>query len=289
MNPSRQTLLVTLFRAIRLVLHLFYGVSLAIVYPHFNRKLQLAIQRRWSQTLLSIFNIPMNVQGAQFASCPSGCLQIANHVSWMDIFVLNAIQPSHFIAKSEVRDWPIIGWLCTRAGTLFIERASRQGANTINHQIVEKLTHGERVGLFPEGTTTDGSRVGTFRPALVQPAIDASAVVSPVTIRYLDDEGNLSLNAPFTGDTTLVESIWNMLNGRQIIANVSYARPLQATGENRRALSTLAHSMVAENLTSAGRARRGSSTETRDVTPHGLLARPAFVLLFDATLYQLPD
>jgi 1-acyl-sn-glycerol-3-phosphate acyltransferase len=208
----------------------------------------------------------------------------------MDIFVLNAIQPSHFIAKSEVRDWPIIGWLCTRAGTLFIERASRQGANTINQQIIEKLSRGERVGLFPEGTTTDGSRVGTFRPALLQPAVDASAMVSPVTIRYQDNQGNLSLNAPFTGDTTLIESIWNMLNGQRIIANVTFSQSIQASGGNRRALSTLAHSVVSEQLATSIAPFGGRRvTDGTEQIPHGLLARPAFVSLFDATLYQLPD
>ncbi len=290
MNEANQTLLTTLIRAIRLVLHLVHGTSVAVVYPHLNRSRQLSVQKNWSRTLLSIFNIPLNVQGEQFISNCGGCLQIANHVSWLDIFVLNAIHPSHFIAKSEVRDWPIVGWLCRRSGTLFIERSSRQGASAISQQIVEKLSHGERIGLFPEGTTTNGLQVAAFRPSLMQPAIDANSVVSPVVIRYQDRAGNLSGNAPFTGDTTLVESIWNMLSGRQIFAQVIFAPPVQAAGKDRRALSNEVRTLVARNLDTISKlASKSARVGTEDIAPKGMLSRPTFALLFDATLYQLPD
>lgn len=290
MNELNQTLPTTLFRATRLVIHLIYGISVAVVYPQLSRNRQMGIQKSWSKTLLAIFNIPLDVKGSQFVSCRAGCLQIANHVSWMDIFVLNAIQPSHFIAKSEVRDWPVIGWLCRRSGTLFIERASRLGATAINQQIVEKLRHGERIGLFPEGTTTDGKHVGTFRPALIQPAIDANSVVSPVTIRYQNEDGSLSNNAPFTGDTTLLESIWNMLSGRQIFAQVTFAPSLLAVGNDRRALSNRAHAVIAQNLGSIGTLTNNHVTgEAGKTASPGILSRPPFALLFDTTLYQLPD
>ncbi|MGC2165931.1 MAG: lysophospholipid acyltransferase family protein [Gallionella sp.] len=290
MKTSNQTLPTILIRTIRLVLHLIYGVTVAVVYPRLNRDRQMEIQKNWSKTLLSIFNIPLDIQDEQFISCPDGCLQIANHVSWMDIFVLNAIQPSHFIAKSEVRDWPIIGWLCRRSGTLFIERASRQGATAISQQIVEKLRKGERIGLFPEGTTTDGRQVGTFRPSLLQSAIDANSIVSPVAICYQDRDGNLSSNAPFTGDTTLVESIWNMLSGRQIFARVTFAPPLQAGSDDRRALSNRAHQVIAHKLGTIGkRANNNATDEAEETVARGILSRPEFSLLFDTTLYQLPD
>jgi 1-acyl-sn-glycerol-3-phosphate acyltransferase len=100
------------------------GMLLAIIYPHLSRTRQRRILKSWSRQLLTILNIGIQIEGKQPTRIEGGHLMVANHVSWLDIFVLNAIHPAQFIAKSEVRDWPIIGWLCRRSGTMFIPRFS---------------------------------------------------------------------------------------------------------------------------------------------------------------------
>ena len=89
-------------------------------------------------------------------------LIVANHVSWLDIFVLNTLQPARFIAKSELKRWPLVGRFATNAGTLFIDRARRHDTHKVNRHAAEVLAHGDVIAIFPEGTTTDGRDVLPF-------------------------------------------------------------------------------------------------------------------------------
>ena len=86
-------------------------------------------------------------------------LLVANHVSWVDIFVVNALTPAAFVSKADVRQWPVIGWLAAVNETVFLRRGSRGHARVINEEIAERMRAGRHVALFPEGTTTDGSHV----------------------------------------------------------------------------------------------------------------------------------
>jgi len=180
---------VSLFRGGRLALHLFYAVLLAIFYPHLHQTRRRRTLKAWSRQLLDILNIGIRTEGPWPVRGEGGYLIVANHVSWLDIFVLNAIYPARFIAKAEVRNWPLIGWLCKRSNTIFIERAMRQDAASINRHVSLLLEQGACVGLFPEGTTTDGKQAGHFHSALIQPAIDAGAMLCPIALRYQDKNG----------------------------------------------------------------------------------------------------
>lgn len=258
--------LIGMIRGIHLVLHLIYGVVLAIGYPYLSRTRQQRILKTWSRQLLAIFNIGIQIEGQQPARPEGGCLMVANHVSWLDIFVLNAIHPARFIAKSEVRDWPIIGWLCKRTGTIFIERGLRQNTSLINMRISYLLGQGECVGLFPEGTTTDGNQVGNFHSALLQSAINARARLCPIALRYQDDDGELSTAAAFTGDTTLVRSIWKMLCCSHTNALVVRTPALMSTVKNRRELARTAQDAITQALRHIG------STQQTSAFPEDLIA-----------------
>ena len=113
--------LVALFRAARLALHIGYGLTLAIAYPWLALPIRQRILQSWSAGLLDIFNVRIQVaEGDPLHALRHGLI-VTNHISWLDVFVLNAVVPMRFVAKSEVRRWPVIGWLCARAQTLFIE------------------------------------------------------------------------------------------------------------------------------------------------------------------------
>ena len=172
------------YRFARLVAHLLYGCAIeALVFPFVNRARQLRIIKRWSRQLLDILHVRVHVAGA-LPAAHTPTIIVANHVSWLDIWILLAVCPLRLVAKSDIRRWPLIGWLAARAGTIFIERGKRHDTARINRAIVQTLTSGERVGIFPEGTTTDGTEIKPFHASLFQPALGAGARVVTAAIRY---------------------------------------------------------------------------------------------------------
>ncbi len=289
MDKHSPHILLSAFRGGRLALHLVHGVLLAIIYPNLKQTRQHRILKAWSRQLLSILNIGIQIEGQQPARGESGCLIVANHVSWLDIFVLNAIHPALFIAKSEVRNWPVIGWISRRSGTIFIERAMRQDASKIKQRVSLLLKQGACIGLFPEGTTTDGTQVGHFHSALIQPAIDAGVRLCPIALRYQNEDGYLSSAAAFTGDTTLAQSIWQILRCPQLNALVVFTPALLAVNENRRVLARTAQTAIAQGLQNVGITRQAITQPAASAVPQTMLSsQSAYALLINPALNQLP-
>lgn len=270
MDKHSPELPVSVFRGIRLALHLFYAALLAVFYPHLKPAKRRRILKTWSRQLLGILNIGIRTEGEWSVRGEGGCLVVANHVSWLDVFVLNTIYPSRFIAKAEVRNWPLIGWLCKRSNTIFIERAMRQDATSINQRVSLLLEQGVCVGLFPEGTTTDGKQVGHFHSALIQPAIDAGAMLCPIALRYQDENGKQSSTATFTGDMTLFESIWRILRSPRFDALLVFTPALATAGENRRVLARAAQEAISQGL--HARMRQTPEQETTSAVSQSLLS-----------------
>ena len=252
-------------------------------------KVQRRILKSWSRQLLLILNVVIQIEGQQHACGEEGCLIVANHVSWLDIIVLNAIHPSRFIAKSEVRDWPLIGWLCRRCGTVFIERALRQNASMINRHISLLLKQDVCIGLFPEGTTTDGIQVGHFHSALIQSAIDAGTRLLPIALRYQDEENKPSSAAAFVGDMTLAQSIWQILRCTRQNALFVYTPALMADNANRRVLALAAHEAISQVLRTIATGRQTVIQQQVSAFPKTRISsRSAYALLVDPLLNQLP-
>lgn len=289
MDKRDTDMLVSVFRAGRVAVHVVYGLLLAIPYPHLGQTRQRRIIKTWSRQLLSILNIGIQIEGMQPANGEGGCLVVANHVSWLDIYVLNALHPALFIAKSEVRSWPVIGWLSIRCGTIFIERALRRDVALVNRRLGNLLDQGTSIGLFPEGTTTDGKQVGHFHSALMQPAIDAGARVCPMALRYQHEDGEPAVAAVFVGDTALLKSIWRILRCPRLNALVAYTPMLQSAGENRRMLARTAQAAIAQALQNVSTARHANGQHAASATPPSLLSsRSAYALLVDPQPHNLP-
>ena len=234
--------LIALFRAARLALHLGYGLTLAIAYPWFGLALRRRILQNWSVGLLHIFNVCIEIAGDDPLHDLRRGLIVTNHISWLDVFVLNAVVPMRFVAKSEVRRWPVIGWLCARAQTLFIERGKARSAARVNVSLVDLLQRGESLAIFPEGTTTDGTKVLHFHSSLLQPAIDAGAQVHPIAIRYQDSSGALSMASAYIDEMSFGASMWNILSTPELHVRLVATPPLDASGTDRRNLtSTVRH------------------------------------------------
>jgi 1-acyl-sn-glycerol-3-phosphate acyltransferase len=162
---------------------------------------------------------------------------VANHVSWLDILAINAVQPARFVSKADVRAWPLIGWLVECGGTLFIERERKRDALRVVHQVAQTLQTGAVVALFPEGTTSDGNGLLPFHANLLQAAISTETPVQPVVLRFADPVHRFSPAAAYVGDTSLVQSLWWIVTARGLAAHVGWLSAETSAGRERRELS----------------------------------------------------
>jgi 1-acyl-sn-glycerol-3-phosphate acyltransferase len=177
------------------------------------------------------------------------CLIVGNHVSWLDTYVIHSIRPhARFVAKAEVRKWPLVGTMAEAFQTFFIRRGSRRDAARVKDAVAVALRNGETVAAFPEGTTSDGLVLGRFYPALFQSAVDARADVQPVAIRYRDADGRPSGAAAFIGEMTLLESLRRILLEPRLEAEIVFCAPIPSRGRTRRELAALAHASIARVL-----------------------------------------
>lgn len=250
------------WRLLRLSWHLVKGLWVAwLVYPRLNERHQRAAMRKWSRRLLAILAI--RVRSSAPAALPHRCMLVSNHVSWVDIFVLASRYPAIFVAKSEIRRWPLVGTLCSRAGTVFIERGRRSAAKRTNAILSAAIARGTLVSLFPEGTTTDGRSVATFHAALLQPAIDAGAQIQPAVIRYLDAHEGYCASPNFVGETSFLESLWNITAERLVLAELQLLGAVPTLGYDRRSLASAVRAVILNAMIR----QTGMGPEKRDGPP----------------------
>jgi 1-acyl-sn-glycerol-3-phosphate acyltransferase len=233
-------------------------VIAALVFPFASPGARLTFAQQWARRMIGALGARLCVEGA--APAP-GTLLVANHVSWLDILAIASHTPAAFVAKSEVRAWPAIGWLAARAGTLFLRRSSGRSLLRVKERIGALLLEGRNVTLFAEGTTTGGSGLLPFRSGLMQAAVDRTRPVQAVAIAYHDEDGQLSAAAAFIDAMSLWESIVAILRSGRITARLVIAPPLASAGRTRKQLAREAHQLVAALL-----ARPRGAVELSDPT-----------------------
>lgn len=237
----------TLLRLLRIGLHLASGLlQCALLFPRLTLAQRNVRIQRWSLRLLAIFGVRLEVRGA-LKGAGAGAV-VCNHISWIDVFVLDAVQPCRFIAKSEVRNWPLIGTLSTRAGTLYVDRQSRFGLRASNHALALRLCEGERLAFFPEGTSNSQGTLLPFHANLFAGVIEANAPVLPVAISYHGADGAVSDAADYIGDMSLGQSILRLLRAGGVTARVQLLAPLDSSGQARRQLAARAQAHIAAAL-----------------------------------------
>ena len=231
----------------RLALHLLQGVlTIATIYPLTGRDTREALRQRWSQGLLRVLGMRLEHRGEAIAP---GCMLVANHVSWVDIFAINALAPAAFVSKSEVRAWPVIGWLAAKNDTIFLRRGSRGHARIINEETAALLDAGCNVAIFPEGTTTDGATLLHFHAALLQPAIACGHPVQPLALQYRTPDDRFSRAPAYDGELSLGECIANIIASPRTIARITVAEPIAtADGTDRRSLAARTRSEIASAI-----------------------------------------
>ncbi len=246
-KPTR--VLVRAQRLARLALHLAYGCAIAaLAFPLSGAARRSEGIKRWSAHLLQILSVRAEAVGGLPQANAAPTMMLANHVSWLDAFVLLALCNVRFIAKSDVRAWPVIGWLCARAGTLFVDRGRRQHTAHVGREMAAALERGDALALFPEGTTTTGDRVLPFHSSLLEPAVARHAAVQPLAIRYRREDGSRCLEASYAGTTSMIESLLMMVSQQTIHAQIEFLPPLASYGVHRRDLANAAACCIAAAL-----------------------------------------
>lgn len=236
------TLLRRLFRLLRLCLHLALGLFKAgVLFGFYSLPARDRAISRWSARLLKILGVRL-IAGAP-PEFTHGALLVANHISWLDIFIIHATKRVHFVSKHEVRSWPLVGWLAWRAGTLFIERARKADTARINQEMHTLLREGAWVAVFPEGTSTDGRRLLRFLPSLLQPAVEENLPVVPAALQYRNPDGSYTNAAAYADDISFSSSLWKILGQKEIVARLNFGMPVR--GKHRRELAEAAYGSIA--------------------------------------------
>jgi 1-acyl-sn-glycerol-3-phosphate acyltransferase len=162
---------------------------------------------------------------------------VSNHISWLDIFVINTIHPCRFVAKEEIRRWPLLGWMSERAGTVHIARGNRRDVRRIFEHLVSSLHAGDRIAFFPEGTTALQGDLLPFHANLFEAAIDAGVPIQPYALRYVDAAGAYHRAVEYVGDMTSTQSILSVLRSGGIRAELVKLPLIATDGVQRRALA----------------------------------------------------
>lgn len=235
-------------RYTRLVIQLMLGVmTVAFLFPFYGKARRWRAVRTWSRGVIRCAGVEVRLNG-KVPEPGTRVIGVANHVSWLDIPVLHSLWHVRFVAKSEVRGWPVVGWLSARTGTLFVERGSHRHAARINHAIHQAFVEGDAVAVFPEGTTTCGNQLLRFHASLLQPAVDEQAWIVPVAIRYTDADGQFQPAAAYVGEMSLLESLAKIVSLPRLFAHVHFLEPIDSAGRGRRELAQRSHASVASAL-----------------------------------------
>jgi 1-acyl-sn-glycerol-3-phosphate acyltransferase len=230
------------------VWHLLKGVwTIATRFPKASSAQRAQHIADWARGMLALLNVQLEIRGQPITQGP--LMVVANHISWLDVLVMLAAQPVRFVSKAEVRHWPLIGWLATQAGTLYIERTSRRDALRVVHQVAAALQEGKIIAVFPEGTTTDGRSLLPFHGNLLQAAISVSSPVQAVALRFLDvPTQQISLSPAFVGDDSLLDSVWKMLTTEPVLAQLHFLPPQASAEQDRRVLAEQLQQQIAQIL-----------------------------------------
>ena len=240
------------YRSILLLAHVVLGIVLTLLYrlfrgaEWFQQPSGKRVIRLWMRVLAMIFGLRVHVHG----QAANGML-VANHVSWLDIVSIDSVLATRFVAKDDVKRWPVAGQLSGLSGTFFLRRGSAAAVNSLNRQIQQALQQGATVGAFPEGTTSDGQQILKFHAALLQPAITIAYPIQPVAIRYMR-AGTPDELAPFLEESFMRNALRMLQQGTSEV-HLYFGDRIDTAGQQRKALANLCRERIVSALEEAAR------------------------------------
>ncbi len=233
-----------LIGAARFVLVFVYVVCCFViifgVFPFSSPEAKGRVIRRWSARILRWLGVKLDVVGAYEGDArvrdsgrtpgSVGRLIVCNHISFLDIFALNSVFPSAFVAKAEIARWPVFGFIASSVDTVFIERGNRKSLIQTAEAMARALQEGRNLLMFPEGTTSDGLALKKLHGNLMEGAVRQHAEVIPVVLRYKSG-GNITTTPAYVGDVGLFECLWKVVTMDDLHLEVHILQP--RFGENR--------------------------------------------------------
>ncbi len=238
-----------LYRVPLLLAHLILLLPLVLLsmvplwsgLPWRGERLEHRAIRAWSAGLLRVFGFRLHRHGAPLAD---PVMFVANHVSWVDIEMLHSQRMMGFVAKREIRGWPLVGWLAARGETIFHQRGSQESMGGVMHAMLERLRERRTVGVFPEGRTRDGRVVGAFHARIFQPAVEAGVPVQPVALCY-GERGDAQAQVAFGPDENFMINFIRLLGQPPRKASVCFLQPiLPGEVEGRRQMAELSRERI---------------------------------------------
>jgi len=205
-----------------------------------RRRVRAKAMTMWARGMLKTMGINHCVTGHRPGS---NVMFVSNHISWIDILVLMASCPGVFLAKSDLLGWPLIGWMCRQADTMFLQRGNARALVERMGSLRHAFGQRENVFLFPEGTTTKGVVVRDFFPGLFQAAIDSGIAVQPVALTYRE-QGNRSVSVPYVDDDHFVKHFARLLKTHSLSAHVTFLPPINTDRQDRRSLANLSQNLI---------------------------------------------
>ncbi len=248
-------MILRLYKVVALILHILLGILITAIVTGLLRissrdQRFKKLSHWWLIRVCKVLSVHTKIIGTP---AKQTVLYVANHISWLDIPLLAGLINPHFLSKAEIRSWPLIGWLAEKGGTLFIKRGNREAAASASEEMMKSLNGdddyaGHSVLFFPEGTTTNGHDVKRFKSRLFDVAIDAEMPVQPIVLYYPDEQHKVNPFVPFTGDQSLVNSLWHILGARKIQVEVYFLELILSEGKSRRELAAISEERVKNKL-----------------------------------------
>lgn len=221
-------------------------ITLAMINPITARvylageRLDYRMVRFWQGNLMRIFGFRLRKFGTPHEGA---CLSVANHVSWLDITLIHSQRVVHFVAKSEISRWPLVGWVARRAGTIYHRRGNSDSLSAVAQLMVERMRAGESVGVFPEGGSSTSFVVRTFHARIFQPPVEAAVPVQPIALRYAR-AGALAHSVPFRVEEGFLSNFLRLLGESGGDAEVHFLPVVPVAANARRALAELSKNAI---------------------------------------------
>ncbi len=203
----------------------------------------------WCRRLLAAMGVAVSHSGRPVrhaAPGEEGILLLSNHVSFIDIFAIDTLLCSRFVAKAEIGNWPVFGSIAKSVRTIFIDRANRRSIIAIAEKMESVLKGGENVIFFPEGTTGPGDRLLPLHANLIEAAVATGATVQPVVLKYTS-RGERTTRLAYT-DISIFRCLWNVVTTPRAAIEVEVLSPIEPRGRNRHEICREVSAMMARAL-----------------------------------------
>ncbi|CAA9890594.1 1-acyl-sn-glycerol-3-phosphate acyltransferase [Candidatus Methylobacter favarea] len=235
-----KTRLRLIYKASLIIVLFLAGLIIAgIIFPIINAACSInkatdncnQLKMHWLKCFSRILNLHIQIDGKVV---DGDAILVSNHISWLDIIAIGQLLPACFVAKNDILNWPLIGYLAVQGGTVFIRRGDKRQVRTTAEKMVWLLKQHRKIIAFPEGTTSDGSHILPFHSSLFQPALLTKAAIQPIALEYLGDTKAL---APFIGEDAFVPHLLRMLAMEELHISMKILPVIKTAGKKRHELA----------------------------------------------------